>query len=101
MVAWSVLAAWLVTAEAAEPAPLKGEHKSELLDSSSGLPATSTWGIAQDERGWLWVTTSAGIARMDGARTIRVTGAQTRLVYGSGAHNRIVVYDSDQQLFDL
>lgn len=44
---------------------------------ADGLPQTSVTGIAQDERGFLWLTTFGGLVRFDGESFERVTLSKT------------------------
>src|SRR5262245_26390898 len=90
MPTWLLVIALTATARAGGPVRLAAEHEPALFDSSDGLPSSSCGAVMQDERGWIWVTTTEGIARMDGARTVRITGPSHSLVRGSGAHNRII-----------
>ena len=90
MPTWLPVVVLVATARASDLVRLAATHESELFDSSDGLPSSSCGAVMQDERGWIWVTTTEGIARMDGSHTFRVTGPTHALVPGSGTHNRIV-----------
>src|SRR5436190_19919040 len=98
---WPLIAASIATADASEPSVPPVQHALELFDSSDGLPSSTTYDVAQDERGWLWVSTMEGIARMDGARTIRVTGPGFILHGSSGPHNRILAVEQGGRLYDI
>ena len=55
---WLPVVALAATARASDPVRLAAKHESELFDSSDGLPSSSIGAVMQDERGWIWVTTT-------------------------------------------
>lgn len=88
------LTAVALTAAAAEVRRIEGDWWSEQLDSSDGLPASKINSLAQDDRGYLWVSTAGGVARYDGERVFVVTRPGLGIVEGSGVNDRIVLTDS-------
>ena len=41
---------------------------------NNGLPSNRIWDITQDDRGYLWLATSAGLVRFDGTRFVQWLG---------------------------
>ncbi|MEQ1502037.1 MAG: hypothetical protein ABMB14_07385, partial [Myxococcota bacterium] len=94
VIAAAVLALALAVGATAHAAPgTRGPFASRLWTADDGLPSTASFGVGQDARGFVWVATSEGVARLDGARVTRVTPAGGDLVLGPGAADRIVVRD--------
>ena len=52
---------------ALDPSKSIGEYGRDLWQSEQGLPHNSVRAVAQTPDGYLWVATTAGIARFDGA----------------------------------
>ncbi|MBL8916159.1 MAG: response regulator [Archangium sp.] len=69
----AVLVLWLGLAGAANAeTPGPSRFIVSRWDVADGLPQTSVTAIAQDDRGFLWVTTFGGLARFDGRSFVRV-----------------------------
>lgn len=56
---------------------------SRLIDWRSGLPVSFTGNVEQDPQGFLWVTSSAGVFRYDGAEMVPKLPLGLQLVTGS------------------
>lgn len=73
LVSWSLRACWLLmlactSAHALDPDKAFDHYVSNSWSIEEGLPQISALAIAQDDRGYLWVGTQAGLARFDGHR---------------------------------
>jgi ligand-binding sensor domain-containing protein len=83
-----MILATLAGVAAAEP--LEAERWSRLFTSGEGLPSTASQRVVQDDRGFVWVSTMEGLARLDGAHVTPIPAPRAWLVYGSGSGDRVI-----------
>src|SRR5262245_7252346 len=74
------------------PAALATIRVMRILDWRSGLPVSFVGGVEQDPEGFLWVTTSGGLFRYDGAEMVRMWEGPYGLVPGSASAGTFLRY---------
>ncbi len=70
-----------------------------LFDWTSGFPWSYASGIEQDRRGFLWIDTTSGLYRFDGARALRM-GPNLGVAPGSTASGRVIAYSGLEGTFE-
>ena len=71
------LLCWAVNLTAQEPASIH-------FDISNGLPSNTIFSIKQDQKGFLWIGTSAGLVRYDGSSFFLIPNTKSRAESVSG-----------------
>src|SRR5262245_3517286 len=70
-----------------------------VYDWTSGFPWSCATSVEQDARGFLWVSTTSGLYRFDGARARRM-GGSFGIAPGSTAAKRVVLYSRIEGTFE-
>jgi signal transduction histidine kinase/ligand-binding sensor domain-containing protein len=69
-----LLAFLLSTSSRAQTPEPPYSYSLQSWTETNGLPSNRIWDITQDDRGYLWLATSAGLVRFDGARFVQWLG---------------------------
>ncbi len=88
---------WLGSALALDPAKDFHHYVRNTWSIEEGLPQISAQAMAQDNAGYLWVGTQAGLARFDGNRFVAYTPEDTPELPGGFVHD--LLHDASGRLW--